>query len=341
MRRDERLFHTYDSTIGVWGTAPTNRFGGLLDEPDPILGADWKSYNAVMRLLRREGFKITQDPGVAKSIRGNYHIGRRGDVLFHSEAFPAGFRCEFYEDVIRDNKYGGRYHFDKMAKAPYLWRLQVRLLHRKIGGLLHALGFNDRTDRVPRDSWEEVSMRRASLEGGHGPGIWAQMRQYYNVNDQDDVEIKDGDTRWFYERNGRLMRGTCFHHINNMWWVIVDRFEVRNIAAFDLFKYDPARHPRKWSPYPIQNLSHAIEKTVKARNYKKAAVMSAALARIADSYDFKVGDHVVVDNTRYHGPGVVDNLNPPFRVGVKLPNGNVWAYEWATVKPAPEAAPCS
>lgn len=328
MRTEERRFHTYDSSLCIWGCTPTTDAS--------VLEADWRTYGKVIGLLRREGFRISLDRSIHRSIRKHYHVGRRGDVMVAAEAHGVHCKFEFYEDVIRDNRHGGRYHFDKMAKAPYLWRLQVTLLHRKIGGLLHSLGFRDRTDEKPRDAFHEMQLHRASLESFHGPRLWKDMRASYNVEDGEGREINDGETRWFYERNGRLMRGQCWHHINNMWWVIVDRYDLRNIAAFDLFTYDPAKHPRKWSPHPIQNLSRALELTVKAKNYRKAAVMSDALARMADSFEFKAGDRVHVDNTRYRGPGVVDRVDPPFKVWVTLPNGNTWAYEWATVRPARE-----
>jgi hypothetical protein len=328
MRIEERRFHTYDSSLNIWGCTPTTDLS--------ILEADWRTYGKVIQLLRQEGFRVTLDRSVHQRIRKHYHAGRRGDVLFASEAHGVHCKFEFYEDVIRDNKAGGRYHFDKMAKAPYLWRLKVTLLHRKIGGLLHSLGFKDRTDEKPRDAFHEMQLHRTSLEAFHGPRLWADMRHNYNVEDGEGREIKDGEKRWFYERNGRLMRGECWHHINNMWWVIVDRYDLRNIAAFDLFTYDAAKHPRKWSPHPIQNLSRALERVIKAKNYRKAAVMSDALGRMVDSYEFKDGDRVVVDNTRYRGPGIVDHVDPPFKVWVKLPNDNTWAYEWATVRPAPK-----
>ena len=49
---------------------------------------------------------------------------------------------------------------------------------------------------------------------------------------------------------------------------------------------------------------------------------------------FVEGQHVIVNNPRYHGPGIVqyDSGVPRRRViGVLLGNGNVWNYEVETV----------
>jgi hypothetical protein len=61
--------------------------------------------------------------------------------------------------------------------------------------------------------------------------------------------------------------------------------------------------------------------------------------------DFKKGDRVLVDNERYHGPGIVgDNTQYGSRfvikgadelfVAVLLENGNTWLYEVDTVRAA-------
>lgn len=334
MQDTENTYWSHDAFLGVWKT-PT-------DGSDHFLAGDFRTFNKVQRLMMREGFSFHQDPEIKKcypSISKNYFAGRRGGVMFASEIYRTGFRFEFYEDVIRDNPCGGRYHFDKMAKAPYLWRLAVISIRRKIEGLLTSLGLRDRTDPVPKDAMDEVRLHRARLMEFQGPTFYSEERPRYNVEDRDGRLVKDGDTVYFYERNGRLMRGQGFHNINNMWWIIVDRYDVRNICVHDLFTYVPSKHVRKWSPNPLVAISHALERAVKAKNFRKAAVIQDALGRMAQSFDFKKGDKVQVDNPRYKGDGIVDHVNPPFWVWVTLSNGNTWRYEWATVTPAPKEVP--
>ena len=61
----------------------------------------------------------------------------------------------------------------------------------------------------------------------------------YNGLDRDKKVLRNGDIKYFRHWNGYLYRGRVYHNINNMWLVIVDKYTVRNIAAFDLFDLTP------------------------------------------------------------------------------------------------------
>lgn len=48
--------------------------------------------------------------------------------------------------------------------------------------------------------------------------------------------IKNGDFKYFRDRySGRLLRGRVYHNINNMWWVVINKRDVRNIVCWELF----------------------------------------------------------------------------------------------------------
>ncbi len=327
----DKTFHIGDASIHAW--CPRT------DNSREVIGGDWHTYNAVRRLMRRHGFTFHVDPEMRRQydrIWRGYHVGRRGDVLFHAEIFPAGCRVQFHEDVVRDNSNGGRYTYDKMQKSPYLWRLRVTLAISRIAELLKKRGFVDRTAPKPKDAMDFVRIKRAEHDEFHAGRI--SSTPWYNSEDADKAPMKDGDRRCFRARNGRIMRGTVYHNINNMWWVVVDRYEVTNLAAFELFTYDPARHVRKEHPEPVLKMARALERAVKRTDFLRAAAIQGALNRVTTAHDFAPGDRVVVDHPNYRGPGIVDYVQRPFHVGVKLSNGNTWRYEWATVKPAPAAA---
>jgi hypothetical protein len=66
--------------------------------------------------------------------------------------------------------------------------------------------------------------------------IGCEVEYGYNKTDRDRKEIKNGQIKYFRDsRSGRLQRGMVFHNINNMWWVILNGIEYRNIACFQLF----------------------------------------------------------------------------------------------------------
>jgi hypothetical protein len=303
---------------------------------------DWKNYKAVREVLRGSGYVLHDDPNIRErfpSLKRTHHAGSKGPVHFHSEIYPAGFRYEFYEDVPRENPCGGRYGFDKMGRAPYLWRLRVTQIHRKIAQALEALGFRDDTEIPPKSAVEAVTARQDGWKKSH-PYIFKDPPERYNATDQDGVLLQGGELRYFYSHNGRLERGIVYRSAGNCWDVVLNKTEWRAaVGTHDMFTYNPERHPRKLSRDPVYMISKALERAITARKFRKAAVIQEALERITGSHTFKEGDPVVVENPRYHGRGVVESTNPPFSVDVRLESsGNVRRYEWPTVKPATQGA---
>ena len=57
--------------------------------------------------------------------------------------------------------------------------------------------------------------------------------------DRDKKTIRNGDIKYFRGRDGYLYRGRVYHDLNNMWWVITDKYTVRKAAAFELFDLGP------------------------------------------------------------------------------------------------------
>lgn len=260
----KNVFHTHDAFLGVW----TER------------NHDTMTYFLVRRLLRRAGFTFHLDPEVRKRykcISKDYHAGSCGDVHFVSQIYPAGFRFQFYENVIRDNPCGGLYHFDKMAKAPYLWRLRVTLIRRKIGKLLARLGFTDATDRPPADALGWVRHERAKQDAFQRTTVHEPPA--YGSDDAEKRPLRDGEIRYFRDWNGRLLRGPVYHHINNMWWVLVSPTEVRNMACFDLFTFDPAKHKRKENVNAIRRMKDTLKKVVDREDFERAICLRDEIKR--------------------------------------------------------------
>lgn len=81
----------------------------------------------------------------------------------------------------------------------------------------------------------------------------------YNSTDRDKNVIHDGDIKYYRGWDGYLRRGKVYHNINNMWWVIVNKYEWNNIASFELFD--------------------ATEEDLRLRRYKKPVVPKEYMER--------------------------------------------------------------
>lgn len=63
--------------------------------------------------------------------------------------------------------------------------------------------------------------------------------------------IRNGEIKYFRGRNGYLYRGRVYHDLNNMWWVIINKFEVKRVAAFELFDLAPGDKRGRIAPLRI------------------------------------------------------------------------------------------
>ena len=235
----------------------------------PHFGTLYRIFN----LLHDEGFTIENDAEVAKCIRRDYFIGRRGDLELHAHRYPMGFEIKFYQNIVFENPNGGRYDFGEFQKMPYLIRLRFVKYRDKIIALLKSLeDLEDETKAAPRLAEEWIKARYAE-EWHHEQtdtnfllsDLDGQTQPAYNGQDRDDKTLHNGDIKYFRHYNGRLYRGRVYHNINNMWWVILDRFTVWNVACFELFDLTPEdsrrRQARPRIPEEYQKRRQAIEDT--------------------------------------------------------------------------------
>lgn len=268
---DRKTYRTYDTTVIVHSEVRA---------PGDFMAFDVYLLNSMKRTMKKAGYSFRQDITVNKRIRRNYFAGRKDDVFFACEADPNGLKIEFYENVIRDNPCGGRYHFDKMSKMPYLRRLKVMLIHAKLAARLEILGFTC-SNPVPHDRAAAfVWQARADLIGFQGQRMYDEERQHHNDTDADGLRIVDGEVRYFRGYDGHLNRGVAWHNINNMWWVICHAGKVRNICCHDLFAYDPERHHRREVPNALSVMEGKLARMVKAQKFEKAIGLRDAIHRM-------------------------------------------------------------
>lgn len=214
---------------------------------------DWSHYavlNRLINFLRTRGWNIQKDMSVPPIIRRGRWCGNKSGLEFKTERYPAGFKFEFFQNINFENPYGGYYDFDKFSKMPYLIRLEFLNELRHMAEFLHSIlpDLTDITppeyvlaeDKIKRDyitfGWRNFhkTMEEFSLSDLDG-----QTAESYNNKDRDGKEICNGQIKYFRDFNGYLARGKVYHNINNMWWVIVNREKIRNIADFQLFDLTP------------------------------------------------------------------------------------------------------
>lgn len=217
----------------------------------------WSHYvilHKLINFMKSRGWSIEHDQEVHKCIRRDYWLGRKSDLEFRLERYPRGFSFEFFQNIVFENPHGGRYDFDKFKKMPYLIKLMYLNEVRHMKEFLVSLDLGIRDNSEPKYKLAEDKVKADYVECWHHPQ--KSMEEFelsdldgttceygFNNTDRDKKTILNGQIKYFRHWNGRLTRGKVYHNINNMWWVITNKFERRNIADFELF--DPTEEDFK------------------------------------------------------------------------------------------------
>jgi len=209
----------------------------------------YELYRKVLNYLGSIGFYVSSDKEIDKNypiLSKDHHYGRYAELEFKSERYPAGFKIEFFQNINFENRHGGYYDNDKLKKMPYLVGKQFELTIKKLSRFLIEKGVMDDTKPIYKNAKAKIKYDYAT--SWHHPQkdmnfflseLHGTTCESYNNKDRDGYTLYNGDIKYFRDFNGYLYRGRIYHNINNMWWVIVNRNELRNIACFDLFDLSP------------------------------------------------------------------------------------------------------
>ena len=204
-------FHLSDTGIFVHVANPKQN-----DTKEPK-----RIFELVRGLLWRRGFKIEADPHTKKHYRilcrdGNHRYGRKGDLEFQADFYPIGMKIEFFQNVVFENKNGGRYDYGKLKRMPYLLRLQFIANKNAICKLLVEQGFVDDTDEVPETAIDRVihNNKRCWHARGCGILVWGLNASRSNITDRDGKVIIPGQVKCFYDRHGTLRKGVAYYGLN-------------------------------------------------------------------------------------------------------------------------------
>lgn len=227
----------------------------LYHKREDIKESHYPLLHKVLNFMKDRGFDVDRDPEIVqhyKCLSKDHWYGRKGDLEFKAERYPAGWKIEFFQNVVFENRAGGYYDFDKYEKMPYMIKLVVRNEARHISEFLEGLGcivdsekqYKLATDKIKFSYVNSCHYEQKSMEEFELSDLDGQTDKYsYNHQDRDKKAIHNGELKYFRHWDGRLSRGIVYHNLNNMWWVITNKYELRNVVDFELF--DPTEQDFK------------------------------------------------------------------------------------------------
>lgn len=223
--------------FGVNGTSVNAWVNGKISHPVLL---------EIFDMMRERGWFIQTDQETLRDypcIAKDYFEGRKGNLLFKSHKYPAGFEIEFYQEINTVNRSGGYYDFDKLELMPYLIRCSFNVEVNHIRKVFEKNGYVEKSEPVFKNATEKV-MHKIKTCCHYSEGK-TDKQPDYNATDKDKKRLKDGQVKYFRDHKGRLMRGTVYHNINNMWWVVINDFAYRNKACFELFDIDTEENKQR------------------------------------------------------------------------------------------------
>lgn len=232
------------------------------------------TFHRMLNMLRGEGFDIIPDKKVAKIIRKDYFRGRHGELEAIAHKYPNGFEITFFQNVNFENPNGGEYDFDKFKKMPYVTKLRYMKYMRKIVGFLNYMVDLEDDSRYSHKLAED-RIKENYVRSCHKPQTDMNFRlsdidgqtteMSYNGTDRDKKTIYNGEIKYFRGYDGRIRRGRVYQNLNMMWYVIINKYEYANVAAWELFDLAPddylGRQKKPKVPESYQKRRKAISDT--------------------------------------------------------------------------------
>jgi len=267
----------HDATVNIWCE-------------DPFSEQVKSIFKAVKALLNRRGFSLGPDPVVHHRILVKTHrAGKAGDLEVAASLSGRHIEVQFFQNVHQvQNPNGGRYDFDKLARMPFLLRKRAQLEMNKVRELLVSkFGASVTKGDVPLphpNRSTAVEFIEARNRGsGHFKAELGHADWYADYNRQtgDRQLLTHGTPVYFRDRKGRWACGVAYYNLNNMWWVAVGKYEVRNLCSTDLFVRPPLNVRLKANlALSIKRVATLIKEAVAAEDFLRAQQLKLVRDRL-------------------------------------------------------------
>lgn len=204
----------HDASIGIWQE----------NAQDPSFQSE--VYAELIRQMRRRGWSIRHDPNIKRNytiLSPSHRLGARGTLRAATKITGRVVEVEFWSTTSKQvNRNGRRYDYDRMRGMHHLDRLRIELEFRRIQVWLETIAPVTVDRRLDRDVPPMERIQKGYAESWHSDKSLGRPVCKYDSNRKagDGNLLEHGQTVWLPDRKGRIVRGTAFYNINNMWWVV-------------------------------------------------------------------------------------------------------------------------
>jgi len=286
-----------DASLSVWeeGIADARKAGGYAGEKAWGLAFKRQVFARIVQTLNRLGWTCVVPQDYVKQYGRSFAEYRRecskGDLKGWLDLSGRTIKFEMWQGINCPTRpdHGGRYESNKEACMPYVLRLEMERTRRRIRDYLCAVfsgyEFDSEKRSIYRKPLQFTAMERIHQHYAESSHFRGDMADYlkrngydrlpgYNAKSADVQVLEHGQRVWTTDHKGRWVEGTALYNINNMWWVVLGRYDYTNKACFDL-RATPPENPRvkQNESQRRKRLEGLLADATKAMNFERAAVL--------------------------------------------------------------------
>jgi hypothetical protein len=273
----------HDASLHVWeeGLRSTGSRAGWDAQQDWERQFKHDVFKRIVAKLRQLGFTV--GPNTHIFTGNNNRFASKGALKADLKLGGRHIELDFFQNVNAPTRpdHGGRYEFNQEELMPYLMRLEMERARRSIREYLLNVftGYVFEPPKKERRGPNGVTaiewVQQSYAESCHFKG---DLTKYtisdYNNRSGDGGRIEHGARVWFADHHGRIVTGIAHYNINNMWWVITGKYDVRNEASFHLYTKCPENVSLKRNAdRRRRKLEKLLAKAVETMNFERAAVL--------------------------------------------------------------------
>lgn len=285
----------HDASIGIW--------------QDDARDASFRSdvYAALIRDMRARGWSIKPDRRIHQHYRilsPDHRLGARGSLCCSIEIAGRVVTVEFWSTTApQSNRNGRRYDFDKMGRMRHIDRLRVELEFRRITRWLETLAPVKVSRSAERGMPAMRRIEKSYAESWHkdkalGRPHW---RYDYNRGSKDGALLEHGQSVWLADNKGRILRGTAYYNINNMWWVVAGG-KLFNEGSHSLYAMRPADLRTKQNERSRRSrLERELSIAVERMDFQRAHLLKQIVFGGEQSFLIWARDHQAYYRSQYAG----------------------------------------
>jgi hypothetical protein len=270
-----------NAAMSVWeeGLASARDAGGFAAASRWELQFKRDVFARIIQTLNRIGWTVGESTHIFTG--NNARHCRKGDLQADLRLSGRCIELKFFQNVNAPERpdHDGRYQSDQERHMPYLVRIEMERTRRRIRDYLCNVftGYVFEPDRFKRDTGATAVdlIEQSYRESSHFKG---DLTRYtisdYNNQSADNGRIEHGARVWFADRKGRIVTGTAYYNINNMWWVAMGRHGLSNVASFEIYVKRP-ENPRVKRNGKLRRtrLEKELGLAVAAMRFERAALL--------------------------------------------------------------------